>query len=61
MAKPGTNMRAPIKPKSAKKSLKRIFSYFKKRKLALVIVAICIAISALAEVAQSYFISSVYR
>lgn len=56
MAKPGTNMRAPIKPKSAKKSLKRIFSYFKKRKLSLVIVAICIAISALAEVAQSYFI-----
>ena len=44
------------KPKNAKKTILRLFTYLKREKLRLFVVFICLVISSLVTVAESYFI-----
>ena len=52
--------RGPVrKPKNAKKTLRRIFSYMKPFKGRLVLIVLCIILSAVADVAGTYFLKPV--
>ena len=45
------------KPKNTKKTIKRLLTYLSKYKIALAVVFLCIAISSLVSIANTYFVS----
>ncbi len=50
------NMKAPQKPKDAKKTVKRLLAYMGKSKWQLIIVVFCIVVTSLASLAGTYFL-----
>ena len=56
---PRQNMRAPVKPKDTKKTLRRILSYMSGSRWKLVLVALFILLSAGATIAGTYFLKPV--